>query len=475
MALTANFWALAKRRNSTKQPDGAGASYAIQLHDPTDVLQPSIKLLLAADANPTNYNYCQIPAFGRYYYVTWRWAEGFWWADCEVDPWASYKVQIGASHQYVLRSDQDYDGDLTDNAYPVSSDLQTVVTTSDLGSPWTNAQGPGYIVIGVAGNTGMTYYAIGEYDMGYLLGQMFTNAYADTVLPGWLSADLFPQLKVELNPMQFIQSAVWLPYNPDGSDVIQIPLGWGYVEAGAEGVVHKLTTYKSEFSRGFSIPTHPQAAARGAYLRRSPYSEYYLYFPPFGLLALDADVLGQWSSLFVRITVDDRTGSGTAVITAGQSGEVSYDYDHVARIEGSVGVPYAVTGNFKAGAMGPLEQLVTAAKGFAGSVATQSPVPAIEAASSLVTAAWTENRAINSSMGSVGGVNSLQGTPCLINRFHLLADEYRADIGRPLCKDRLISSLSGFIACAEDEIAIDCSPEEREQIAAGLKGGFYFE
>lgn len=63
------------------------------LRNESNVLNPTI---LIEHANPTGYNYCHIPDFGRYYYITEFKSvrTGIWQLNLSVDVLMSYSTQI---------------------------------------------------------------------------------------------------------------------------------------------------------------------------------------------------------------------------------------------------------------------------------------------------------------------------------------------------------------------------------------------
>ena len=64
--MQATFYVFPKRTNSTKRPT-SGTPYSIEVKSPCNIINPEIKI--ATNANPTGYNYCYIPTWGRYYWV----------------------------------------------------------------------------------------------------------------------------------------------------------------------------------------------------------------------------------------------------------------------------------------------------------------------------------------------------------------------------------------------------------------------
>ena len=56
-----------------------------------------------------------------------------------------------------------------------------------------------------------------------------------------------------------------------------------------------------------------------------------------------------------------------------------------------------------------------------------------------------------------------------------VVDENVAHKGRPLCKLRQISTLSGFVMCAEGEIDLNAYDSERAEVSKFLVEGFFWE
>ena len=80
MAITVKFYTISKAVNSTAQPAGDPlAEYDCRLLDATSALRPAILLNAGSQANLTAYNYCEIPAFSRFYWVSdWTINRGQW-------------------------------------------------------------------------------------------------------------------------------------------------------------------------------------------------------------------------------------------------------------------------------------------------------------------------------------------------------------------------------------------------------------
>ena len=57
----------------------------------------------------------------------------------------------------------------------------------------------------------------------------------------------------------------------------------------------------------------------------------------------------------------------------------------------------------------------------------------------------------------------------------LLADEDQADLGRPLMSTRTLSTLSGYIKCADSHFDGVCTDSEKDMVNNFLVSGFYYE
>ena len=70
------------------------------------------------------------------------------------------------------------------------------------------------------------------------------------------------------------------------------------------------------YTQSIVVPQHPQAP-RGRWLRLSPYTQYSILFPPFGVFPLDPSLIN-WNKAKLQIarTVDFISGVGTILISS---------------------------------------------------------------------------------------------------------------------------------------------------------------
>lgn len=65
--------------------------------------------------------------------------------------------------------------------------------------------------------------------------------------------------------------------------------------------------------------------------------------------------------------------------------------------------------------------------------------------------------------------------PILISKFVDIVDADDAELGRPVCQLKTLSTLSGFVQCADGDLQISGFPEERRELRRYLTTGFFYE
>lgn len=469
MAFEVKTYQFNKKVNSTKRP-AAGtelATYdATVLKDQCSILTPAIKLNIGT-TTATIPNYVYIPIWDRYYYVTdIQWDRGIWTLQLKVDSLASWRTSIGSQSLYVTRAAAEFDGKIMDNLYPAKSTprYQNIIKETF----WETADiTQGMFVVGVAGQN-TTYYQF-TYDalqlfLQYILGEL----YAFELTNSW--STVYTSLNWEANPLQYIVSINWFPFlAPPLSDTDTIRVGYVDVPCVCGKVAGSGLVF---FSHGIIPPSHPQAATRGEYLNSAPYSEYDLFYPPFGQIQLDPTLIANSNSLDLLVGVDLRTGKGTlsildntnTVITSWLHSQIALPYQttqimtqgtfDLSKTMGMVGsmLPAMATGNTVGMATGLISGGISAVGDYA-----RGKVPSAR------------------TLGSNGGMNSLRGNISFQCEFKLLVDESNQDRGRPLCKVRTINTLSGYIMVSDADIEIAAMEAEQQEIRNYMEGGFFYE
>lgn len=531
----ANF---TKRKNSTKTPSGSVTKleYDCKLKTPSNISNPVIEILTSIDsiANFSGYGYAYIPSFNRFYFVdSWQLDGCLARAWLKVDTLGTFKTYILASSQYVLRSTSAYSGFIRDTKYPIKAAMPT-----ELGYHANNPLQPpvseptGVFVIGVVSNyaslTGcVSYYALSYTDMLEYMTKIFT---LDTQWQGG-GQDLADGLKKAItDPMQYIVSAVWLPYVVGdflsrGLVTASNTIPTGYDNVTITGYAYRFNdSVNVEFTNLISldVPVHPQSAARGNYLNYEPFSRYFLSFYPFcGKIEIDSTLLTA-SQLHLLYTVDLRTGKGILNVTSDYTGSSYLDWratKPIRVIEAQVGVniPLAtihtslptslaefavntiasVGSDFKGSQQKATDvkeksknifQKIAAGFALANTTNPESQEQLIDYSASLETKGIgqdladiaTNSIAMKSTVETLGS----QGTLSFFNRqiivfwgdFFTVADDNNTLYGRPLCENKTLSTLSGFCMCDNPSIEIPNSllPEKLE-IENLMQTGFFIE
>lgn len=479
-----------KQLNSTKQP-GGGTSYDCILKDDCSMIHPRISL--GGNFNPEGMMYCRIPAFNRYYFVSdWQWIGGAWVASLSVDAMATYKTQIGETSAYITRANTaDYNQKISDGMYPATTET-SVVSAFGTTQYWESTVAAGTYIVGVISGAAdtvgsVTCYTMSPSQFSALKAFMFNEDFFQEVMnfpdveePAQLLTSISPELlKTIFNPSQYIVSAMWFPVSVSGYSSESVKLGWW--ETDATGGRLSAGAVKIDMPASFiTMPTHPQAATRGTYLNYAPYSEYVLHFPPFGSIPLDPSFFDFHTGapcVALTLHLDIITGKASVVVTVGDSTK------RIAELHAQVGVPISIsqvtpdvqgTGNavLVRGAGAALEGM---AKGAGGGVLS-SLAGTIAGAKDGIMSALSQPVAqviTNGMNGSFAGITD--GSPYIVAQFHHIADADDTHKGRPVCQIGTIGSYSGFVQCAEGDISISGTEEERAAIMGYMTSGFFYE
>lgn len=340
-----------KRPNSTLQPDSNTVSTSLEckLLDLTSVVNPTV-ILQNTDPNIAyqSFTYAYIPSFNRYYFITnITSSRNLWVITMSVDVLASYRHDIRNSSQYVLRSSIQYNTyeidrlchSIANGIYahptptsnvqnfssstlePLQSDQYEIHRRSVmLDGSWSVdrtyfAQGltsGGYIVGVVSDNgTGNTYYAMTRSSLVTFLNKVLT------LTPSDFTDTSSGVARALVNGIQYITSIRWYPAIPSipGSrnPETEIRIGGYGVDVNGLSIYNICDNYIEEFYFDLTIPTHPmtvtQEYGRIDWVNLSPYTQYNLYFAPFGNIPLDNMKLLDATSLRVNWTIDFITGN----------------------------------------------------------------------------------------------------------------------------------------------------------------------
>ena len=487
MSLTLNLLTFSKRENSTKVPSSAqisgGRELSVLLKDATSIYNPTF-VLRTSDPNTFNYAYC--PDFGKYYFIRdWVSDHDLWNCICEEDVLATFRSQIRSSSQYVLRAATRWNDNIVDALYPTNVNI-----TYDMSEKipiFTGFPEPGWIILEVVNsdnNPSMTSY--------YLMSGSQFVIFKEKLMGDidWMeisASELSKELqKALINPVQYITDAYWIPYLP-GPTLTQnnyftyqdtIKIGWWELECGCYRLSHthdgSLTTITENI---WSIIKHPEAQTRGRYLNIQPYTFYTFWSQTFGKIPIDSNMLSAATALRVRVqgdfkgsvilTIETATNPAHRIIYLEKSvkvpiqvGQMTQDLAGAANsaLQVGIGAVSFASGDFVGATLGT-------ASGISSAVQSLTPKLASSGAQGSRTAAALDT--------DVGGYFQCE--------FHYQVQEDIQDRGKPLCEKVVLSTLaastnsSGYVICADANIATTGTKQEDNQIISYLNGGLFIE
>ena len=499
MSITVNLLSFKKRPNSTKVPTAAqlaaGVSFSCTLLESTSLMNPTFKLSIGS--NPINYNYCYVADFNRYYFVRDVTSDNnFWYITCEVDPMASHKSDILGGSHYVLRSASSYDEYIVDNVYPTKVEETGEFATGSVDGtsatdPFSFSNGHSYVwcITGDVITDSLVNQQIGS-NVYYWMDDRECYSFINYLLDVQQYSGIDPTTeysaamqKALMNPMQYINSVILLPFSKNDSLATNNDVKFGYYTITITGTptptVKRLTqgTMMKTQVLEITIPKHPQASSRGKFMNGSPYTSYELYLGAFGNIPIDPASLIDETTLSVTCQTECCTGM-TRILVRGKTSN-SMIYTGCAQ----VGVPVTVSQltrdmlgevqnnlNQEFATAGALTSIVMGGIGAAGGTFNS-----IQSIGAMAFDAVRMKYPTASGGGSNGSFLSLHSTAYLNAKFYTVVNQNNTEIGRPLYQTKTLSSLSGFCLCSGAEATISGTAAEAEQINNYLNSGFYIE
>lgn len=505
-----------KDYNSTKLPADDGtiqslATFDCAIHEPCSVQTPTIIIAAAMTYDMVTFNYAYIPAFHRYYWINdISWNDGRWWLAMSCDVLATYKTDIGASSQYVIRSQSEYDEQITDTAYvPVGGKQSVSVDLYGAGVLNPPRISQGTYILGIAGKPSDDTAMVGSTQY-IMMSQSQLNSFIALLLadtPSWMDIDTVDMseatAKLIINPLQYIQSCRWYPMEWHALSPSQVEnglnIGWWTIAAASYEyawwedpsdvpsghIVSQATpTFRMQLSAQYGAEAspwkHPQIS-RGAYLNRAPYSTYQLYIPTIGYIEIPPDRL--WGNdnnrLFVDLAIDIPTGDTLISIYALNAAATPQVRDYITVTRGKIGVDIPLT-QITTDIIGAAKSAASGVAGALGSLLTFDIGGAISsAANAAIDTAIKTATPLPSFLGNAGSFSDYDynSDKAKLTAVHqLITDDATPLIGRPLCKMRVINTLSGYILCGNPHVAIaGATAQEVQQIEQFMREGFRYE
>ena len=464
--MTVTFYSgFSKRRNSTKQPSG-GTGKTVVLKENTSLQKPGF-LVSTVD---WSWNYCQ--AFGQYYYIVDIVSEGqnLFRVECELDPMATFKTQIGAYSTLISRSSADDNYEVVDNIYPAKAQPNTKRSSVSNPGLFTLTQSAGCYVIGTIGNKGQHVYVMNQTYFDLFCYRLFPILGSDTDYTDFLRAEVSQAaaggLSNILNNVTFLR---WIPINYSNisgllTHTAHVYIGnWDLVTPAEELVG---STVVSVLGTSLSFAARDDSGTRGRWLYLAPFANYSVYIPPFGLITLDASyVVASGREVYADIMANVMTGNLTLRLYYSLGA-------HGVKMAGIYNAN--VSSDMKVG--GASYNMIGTAAGLGAAVAAYAAENYVAAVGAIASAAASSVPQTAQVGGGVSGP-----TPVLAESWYTYASYYdpieenNAELGRPLAKVKTISSIAGFVQCANASLAIPGHEEEMIKVNSMLNSGFFYE
>lgn len=481
-----------KKHNSTLIPTSNSDnydSYTCYLKDETSVLNPV--LMMEFDAYNSEFvvehTYAYIPKWDRYYFVDdISSKDNLWLVSLSVDEMGTYRQDIINSNQYIERASGIYNNNVVDDLY-VTKGTSTKSTAyahgnvkvngvTELPSYFDGRVSTGCFVLQVYSNNinGVTCYALDNTAFGAIMTNLLTY------IPTDFSDVSTGIAKAIWEPLQYITSVMWFPNFPDksGTTVNSISFG-GYSISITNGTCKRFDGSTWDlFTIDINVPKHQDYTNNNLYFTQlSPYSNYSLYFEPFGSMVLDTTKLYNVLTIRLKWYVEYQKGNVHLDIVD------RFNEDNIiGQADSSIGISL------------PISQMNLDYFGFASGMgvgigslllATQMASP-LGTLGTAMTGLTGVGNAVKSFSGALSSTKGNSGSflvyrsqaPRLQYEFFDRVDEDINRFGRPYCARHTLDNITGYCKCNTPTINFAYKnpyTSEIDTILNYMSNGFYIE
>lgn len=454
------LYTMNKRNKSSARPSGEGVDLDLQLKDECNLEHPEFIFTL----NPTEYNYCYIPSWNRYYFKgEQKYFEGRWFVKFDEDYLATWLTDIRNTRAYVLYDVNTYD--IPDNRIPAlvtpTQSVNRVLMRSDFNTVLLTDEGT--YVVTVTGENGVSSYTILGTQMNRLLinfTQWFDTLYASSSYDNWKIGQCFIELMKQIlgtgSAAQNIKNCIWLPMSIQTTNPEEIHLGLYDTNLTCGKLGINPLRYETT---NISIPWQVND-----WRRNNPYTQLYLYIPHIGLINYPTSDLIGINQLEVQSCVNCATGEMSVLVKAGNEVLGTYGANISASIPiGSSGIAPSnvITSIVKAGA--------TMAKGSG-----------LGAAVAAGTDILSGLEPMSSTIGGMGGGTASKFSNNLecITIYHdtIVEPSSVVDIiGAPTMYVKSLANASGFVQTSGFQLGGIATASEKDAVNALMDSGVYLE
>ena len=480
-----------KRTNSTSIPaDNTGYLIEnVKLKENTSLLYPIF--IVNANTISVDSNYIKMEREGyktRYYFIDdiFMCVGNIAEVRCTQDHLATWKSEIGNSTQYVTRAYSDVDYYISDTLYPMTTrkECKSTVLAASLFN---------YTSIATSGTTGM-----------YVVGVRVENSPATLISDGVLTRGGVAYLAMtaydfysfyiglinlkqtpstySTTPLEYVVSCIFVPVSSGNTRGTTLKLNddWSIY---AKHVVLSSAQQFVTINPYIGVPSHPQRTSTSfVYLDSAPYSVHTLACGPFGSINIDRTL---FTNLHVAVDVDILSGDAVLYVN-NTSISQSNKLNSIIKARAQIGIPIQLTANYETNSASARMQIgaavgsslislgIGAIKGgvagaaIAGaSIATSIP--------SLLNAIATADATKPLTFGANGTfIDSQLQQFQLLSVFQYISETAPADKGYPLCKNKKINELNGYILCDDADIYLKATHTEIEAIKSYMNTGFFY-
>lgn len=445
-----------KRLKSTKQPTG-GTTLEIKLKDGVSLLSPVFIL----DSVNYNINYCKWN--NRYYFVdnVVPIANTLAEYHCTLDELATYKADIAAYNGFVERSASNIDALVND---PMISQKQEIISMHSAATVFEDnlyyEPDNGAYFLRIINNqsssiTGISTYVISAANFASIMQDIFTlTSYDSEEFLTGLYKDI---TKALFNPGQYLVDCYWLPVYA-GVMTTTKPLVAGFYNLDQEFLVADKVGHT--FNIDIEIPTNYYTDFR-AY--NSRWTNLTIWVPGIGQFDIDPINLSNDATLSLILAVDYTTGDVVAQLVRNDTHIITTKYGSW-KVPIQIGNGGSVVNNVAGGLISTassaaLGNVLGVASGAAGTISNMLTPPA----------------------HAVGSVGSRQQFIAEFANIQTTLTNYgstevgQVENGKPLYKNVVIGTLSGYVKCANASVPIAADASEIDAVNSALNSGFYFE
>ena len=450
------LYCFTKKSNSTALPDPKTATWVTFTYK-NDCSTHSPILLFEWGDKP-DFSYAQIGSI--YYFITdvVYVRQKLWQLELKEDCLGTYRDQIKSSNQLIGRTSTACTNSIIDSECLARVEPQAYVTSANLFT-YEN----GCVILGIAGGSGLKYYAITYANFMGLLSQIFAEK-QDTLWENIVDATS-KLTQTFLNVTDYIKSAHWLPFNFFSGEHTEF-ISLGYWDSGISGnplAPMDLIRLTGEEGITLNLPASP---ADNFYWKNfSPGRRCRLHLPFAGDIDIDPAIFTDAVNIVCRV---DFMGAVTYEISS-----TTQPRNYI--LHGDCSVPLAVTSNLID--KNAVKGVINAGIGLAGTLATGGLSAAVNAGlavggiSALASGAIPEPTT-SGSTGTFSGVT-------LDTAVNLYTTQYVFETS--------ITERRGYFYLRTGKLTTNGYYEivkpicdfgdyyENEEIASMMEGGFYIE